>query len=516
MDKIVYNCTQGGAKIQGCEQMLLKDMIAKHCTKVIDKSKIKPLLSYAKDGDELISKVLPLLKKDIENLDEIIIKSGRGLAANRGLKNLMQRKSYKNLLPTKKARNFDRILIETNNLTKGDTIKTNIMFYEKVIMGLKKCKLKNIMILSYKNFMASEAAHMASKMNPLVNVAIYGASRKIQGRALKVNQSINNFLKNPKDALIRIERNTLILTTARDAAKSLKKSYKKTYKVLKKYDIIKDDSLLVSNEIEEINLDDAETYFEAGNWAHPLLDCIKFKNKIREDPVRNIANIKYKEYDNYGKIYDKAIKMKNEAIQKAKDYEKENEDHDRKLLKYNDLLEEAKKIGREEQKFPEALELIKKAADFLPEETEARWGLATAFHHSGLIDESLKEYKKLIKDFPDNYLFAFEYGQVLLTNGKIKEGLKQISGVMQKTEEYDNFFARIGAIYEHLDMKKEAINAYSSYLKKFPYDFKVWAKKGDCLLTLGKNQMAENAFKKALKIKPDYKEAMNKMILGDL
>ena len=51
-------------------------------------------------------------------------------------------------------------------------------------------------------------------------------------------------------------------------------------------------------------------------------------------------------------------------------------------------------------------------------------------------------------------------------------------------------------------MNKEALLAYSSYLKKFPYDYKIWNKKGDCLTALNKKTTAKKAYQKALDIKP--------------
>ena len=55
-------------------------------------------------------------------------------------------------------------------------------------------------------------------------------------------------------------------------------------------------------------------------------------------------------------------------------------------------------------------------------------------------------------------------------------------------------------------MNNEALSAYNSYLKKFPFDFKIWYKKADCLELLGRKKQAEIARNKAKKIKPDYKK----------
>lgn len=515
MKKLVINATQGGAKIKGAKQMLLQDVIKKYCKEPIDKTKINSLLSPAEDGDELIEKVIPLLKDDIENLKEIIKQSKKGLAANRGLKTLMKRKKYKKLLKKKKEIKYEKHLNFLATKFPNNSAQQMIEFYEWSIKNLRKCRLKTILTLSYKNFVASENAHIASKMNPLVNVTIYGVSRQIQGRDLKVDGTITNFLKNPSDALIRIKRNTLILKTAKKAAISLLSSYNKTYELLKEYNKTKDSSLLINQEDEEINFDDAETYFEAGNWAHPLVDALKLLD-YNSYCMENDLYIDHEEDERAVEILDKAVKMREDAIQKAKDYEDENSDRERKLLEYNELIEESKRIGREEQDFETALKMIKKACDLMPDETEARWGLATAYHHSGEVEKSLEEYKKLIEDFPDNHMFQFEYGQVLLTHGKTKEGLIEITDVMNKTEEYDQFYAILGDIYSHAEMHKEAIEAYDKYLEKFSFDFKIWYKEGKSYSLIKDNENAVIALSKCREIKPDYKKSEIKRLLIQL
>lgn len=497
-NNITINSTEGGTKIKGAVQLSLKEVIQKYCQKPINKSVIKPLLAYAKDGDELIEKVIPLLKQDIDNLDEILINSRKGIAVSKGIKNLMNRSQYTKLLPKNKAKLFDKLNKEAVKEAQGNRLIENQIFFGKVIAKLRKSRLKNIMVMSEKNFLFSESAHIAALKNPLVNVHIYGASRQIQTRDLKVDATINNFLRNKKDAIIRIERNIIILKAAKTAAETLKKSYKKTLKLLKKYHKTKDDSLLISSKKEPIDLDDAEDYFEAGNWAHPLLDSLKQLN-IDHTSDKFDTSLKHKKAV---KIYDKAIALRAEAIEKAKESEKEYHDKMTKLVEYNDLLDKAKDAGRMDKDFDKALKLIEKAVKLMPDEQEARWGLATALHHSGNIERAIKEYEKLVNDFPDNHIFRFEFGQVLLRDKQIQKGLKETGKVMEETDEYDNFLSRIGEIYQEGKMFEEAIIAYKSYLDKFPADYKIWNKLSNCLYNLEKNSEAKKAWAKAKQIKP--------------
>ena len=504
MKRMIVNSTEGGAKIKGTIQMPLCDFIKEHCQEPIDKSNITPLLTLADDGDKLIEKVIPLLQDDIDNLDVIIKSSRSGIAASRGIKKLMSRKAYEKLMKKKTEKIFETCLMEARKECGNDFIAINHCFYKKLLKQINKPKLHHIIKLSQCNFKHSEEAHIAAIKNPLVNVAIYGASRAIQGRTLKVDETLVTFLKDKKIAFIRMERNELILGTAKKAAESLKKSYTETLKLLKKYNETKDDKLLRPIEPEEINLDDAEEYFAVDNWAHPLLDSQKvmneWKNKMSMIGKQDLSHTS-EIYKKAKTIYEKATAMRDEAIQKAKQNESDNLDHERKLLKYNKLIEKAKDIGKKDKEFENALALLRQATELLPDEIEGRWGLATALHHSGKIEEAIVEYKKLIEDFPDNTRFKFEYGQVLLINNQIQDGLREIGKAMAETDEFDPFLIRIGEIYEKTGMIKEALIAYESYLEKFPYDFNVWILKHDCLKKIGMEKEAAEAYEKAKQIK---------------
>lgn len=496
MNKTVINATEGGARIKGTTLMSLKDALDKYCTEPIDKSELHDKLTLAENGDELVTKVIPLLENDIANLDEIILHSRRGLSTCKGMRTLISRPNYRNLLSKKKEKLFSDLLRQSQEETNGDFIESNKLFYRKVIQTLKDSKLKNVIILSAKNFEESEAAHVASVKNPLVNVAIYGASRAIQGRALKKKESLTHFLRNNNDALIRVKRNVLILRTAKKAATSLKKSYEETLELLKQYNETKDDSLLISKEPEQVLLEDAETYFAAGNWAHPLLDAKRALTRKLELTITENAAAEA--------VLNKAISMKNLAIAIAKKEEADNADERKKLIEYNNLMEQSRQLGREEKKFEEALVLLRKAHELMPDATEAKWGLATALHHAEHFEESLKVYEELIKEHPDNYRFRFEYGQVLLRDYDIEKGLGQIELVMSKTDEFDSFLLRVGEIYEFIRMPEKALNAYSKYLKKYPSNFEVWHRKGECLTQMGRGKQAKAAYKRARIINPDY------------
>jgi hypothetical protein len=215
----IYNCTEGGVKLKGTKQCSLQKYLNKFCNTKINKSVINPLLSLANNADELIEKVIPLLKKDIKLFNNII-----------------------------------------KNTKKG------ITFADEMLIEKDEEKLKNLMFLNEKY---SNLAHNQCKKNPLIGVALYKMSRKIHTREIEVKGDIEHILKNEDDFKTRIERNKMILNEANNYAKEFKKLYNKTLKILQKYQETKDESLLTEKEKFKFNGELAEKYLAEGNWVFP-------------------------------------------------------------------------------------------------------------------------------------------------------------------------------------------------------------------------------------------------------
>ena len=498
---LIINATEGGARIKGTKLMSLKQVIKKYCQDPIDKNHLKSLLTMAEEGDELISKVIPLLQDDIDRLDVIIKNCRIAKAVNHGMKTLMSRSKYKKLLPKKRERLFDRCLAEAREDSSANTTALNYSFYDKLLKALpKKSPVRHIIVLSVKNFHHSEIAHQQSIQNPLVNVAIYGASRAIYDRDLKADQTIKAFLKDFETAMIRMNRNNLILNAAQEASESLHKSYNKTLDLLKEYDETKNNDLLVIGDDYKVDLDDAEDYFEKGNWAHPLLDAQKKMHHSNYDALDQDVRMVIRD------IHIKALEMRNTDIEKAKESEDKHHDEMVKLIKCNDLIERSRELGLKEKDFKGALALLRKAVKLIPDNMEACWGLASALHHSRYLDESVSVYKKLVADYPDNLRFKFEMAQVMLINKTmdVQDGLKIVGEVMAITDEFDHFLSKIGDIYMQSNLPDEACITYQGYLDKYPADFDAWLRYGLALKAAGKPRQADLARKKAREIKPDH------------
>ena len=451
----LFNATEGGAEIKNIESKILQDCITDNNIDTnpdIDKSVIKPLLSLNPDTNEDIKKAIKLIEIDLKTLKLIIDESKKGLELN----------------------------TKIGKITKKNEIS--------VLNRKERTNLKNLL---KKNHEHSTKAHEASKKNSLVALTIYNASRQILGRKLNVAHKMRHVLKDKETLSTRLESNKLILSTAKEASIQLTISYKKTLKVLKDYLKTENESLLTTKPNYKISFDDVDTYFEAGNFAHPLLDA----RKILQNKSNQLSNTKL--YEKALEVETKALAMRNETIET---YKKIDKDPFRKLLKYNKLIEESRKIGREEKDFIKSLEKIKEAVEIFPDKPEARWGLATTYYHIQEYDKAVETYKELVNDFPDNIVFQFELGQAQITAGD-DNGIFTIKEVLSKTKRFDSFLKHLAKLYYNKEKYKEACIACSLYLKKYPVDTIIWNLLGDCHEQLKNIKKSESAYKQAKKVK---------------
>ena len=447
MNTHIINATEGGANIQGAKRMSLKRALETYCKdKIEDKrEKLKPLLSNCDNALELVDESIPLLKKEISLINECQINARKALDTNSKLKALTSKELKKD--------QFDK--------------------FNKLLAS---------------NKLYSDNAHNVAVRLPLVILALYGATRKINHAAMKVDGNQDHILTSLEDAKIRIERNRIILQAAFDACKQLKQSYKETLQQLIKVSEARDLSLLIPKQKEpEPNIDDAEEYFSVGNFARPMLEAKRFK-LIGE---------------NASSVLLKAVCLLREAINKAKELPDNSS-----LIESIQLMFDAQEIGRKEKDFTKAKEMLEKAVNKSPTNEVARWGLATAYFQIREYEKSIDIFNQLVKEYPEKRRYKFELGQVQVCDGeteedvsKILNGVDTILDAMNNTEDFDSFLPIVADLLCNLKKHDEAIIHYEDYLKKYPADYEVWLKLSDAALICNKEDLAIEANKKAENIK---------------
>jgi Tfp pilus assembly protein PilF len=443
--RTIINATQGGARIKGAHQMSLRTALDQHARKILDKALPRSLSGLADDADALIDKVVPLLEEDIGMLRDIYKHAQQGLRSN-----------------------------------------------HKMLITKRWDLVKKLMAA---NEYHSNKAHELAKRLPLVALAIFGASRRIEYSDLKVEwdgtakskeEGLARLENSRKDFETRVKRNRIILEAARDAAKSLKATYEKTLDRLQKYKAGVKDALRPHVPDEKPSLDDAEQYFSEGNWARPLIIARKLFPAVSNPSTQEA------EFQQVTSVICRALAMRDAATKEAEVLDEDA------LIEANELVYDAQALGRDKKEYDTTLEMLERAHALCPQNETALWGLATTYHHTGRIQDALEAYRKLLEVGKSTGAvsrwisrYRFEYGQVLIKAGDIEEGLGQIQKAMEESDEFDSFLWVVGDICRQAGMLEKALLAYDTYLEKFPADYRVMESKIDVLERLERYDEAE-------------------------
>jgi tetratricopeptide (TPR) repeat protein len=103
---------------------------------------------------------------------------------------------------------------------------------------------------------------------------------------------------------------------------------------------------------------------------------------------------------------------------------------------------------------------------------QARWELAKILSYARKYDESIIEYKKLIKEKPELYPAKVEMAKVLLWHGKRMEAITLLEQIPLKNIDESTKIA-MADIYISRKEYKKAEPFYRAYLEKHPMDWKV-------------------------------------------
>jgi hypothetical protein len=456
-DTTIINATEGGAKLEGSEQMTLEEVIdratesdyIKHENDLlsgIDKSVLKPLLSEVENSKELIKKSVKLIESDIEELKDIISLSQQSLNS---LKYLKGRKINKKKLDKKLKSNY------------------------KATIEAKKLVDKNPLI-AMSVFWAGKSISQSRYSN---------ARQEIKDQLSKSNSDIDYFYtKDGREVLdIRIEANEVVMKASNSSAKDLLKAYEETLVEMEYLDYHQHSKLYPSINPKP-HLNDAEEYFKNGNWGHNLIEAKRYLNTLNKNTNEDeLAKILY--------IRDCCFELRIAAIEKAnQEYDREGKD---KIIKYNHFVELAHKAGRnqeegqtKERNFQKSLDYLNKAVKFDPDRPEAKWGMATTYHGLGDLErgkgdmglaavhqtESINTYKNLIEEYPGNLQFKFELGIVNLQVGFGADADRLFNEIFSVTDQYDWFLKNLAELYFKAGLIEEAKTAISLYVEKFPFD----------------------------------------------
>lgn len=95
----------------------------------------------------------------------------------------------------------------------------------------------------------------------------------------------------------------------------------------------------------------------------------------------------------------------------------------------------------------EGIALLEKASEMYPENIDVQTELLNAYQVSGQIDKALDRYKDAVAREPDNKLFRYNYGSLLVQVQRYEEAIAQLEAAIALDADYTNAHYNVGAAY---------------------------------------------------------------------
>lgn len=118
-------------------------------------------------------------------------------------------------------------------------------------------------------------------------------------------------------------------------------------------------------------------------------------------------------------------------------------------------------LARDEQRWDEAIGLLKKAVELNPNLEGARLELAYAYNKRRLYALEAQEYEQVLKVDPENTDALFELASNLETRGEYEEAIKKYEKVLTLDREDADSYYRLGLAYLAQGNKGKAMRAYA-------------------------------------------------------
>lgn len=166
--------------------------------------------------------------------------------------------------------------------------------------------------------------------------------------------------------------------------------------------------------------------------------------------------------------------------------------------------------------YNKAIATIQEGLRKFPDNSEMQLTSTSAFIGAGRIDEAITASKTLVEAEPNNKIFRYNYGVLLLNTERYAEAEAELKKAIEIDPEYENAIYNLavtyvkwgtamnkeaeaqGVISEDYKQKYQAALPYlEKVVEKDPTNVQIWELLGKVYSHLGMNEDANNAFKKA-------------------
>ncbi|MFT4605897.1 MAG: tetratricopeptide (TPR) repeat protein [Rhodothermales bacterium] len=115
----------------------------------------------------------------------------------------------------------------------------------------------------------------------------------------------------------------------------------------------------------------------------------------------------------------------------------------------------------------EAVTLLETAAEMYPGNADLQAEMLNAYQVSGQVDRALETYAQAVADNPDNKLFRYNYGSLLVQVERYDDAITELSAAAELDPEYANAHYNLGAAYINKAVNvNESINTKDDALRE--------------------------------------------------
>jgi tetratricopeptide (TPR) repeat protein len=127
---------------------------------------------------------------------------------------------------------------------------------------------------------------------------------------------------------------------------------------------------------------------------------------------------------------------------------------------------------------------------------------AESYRRQGLLDETIKEYEKILKNDPADYKTLNNLGVAFNDKKRYPEAFQAITRAIEINPEFAVAYSNLGQLYFEMGFAKEAIEHYGEAIRLDPNDPEPYVKRGYAYEKLGMPEQAVAEYQKALSIDP--------------
>jgi len=110
-------------------------------------------------------------------------------------------------------------------------------------------------------------------------------------------------------------------------------------------------------------------------------------------------------------------------------------------------------IYRSSEKYDDAVSTLEDAAKLYPDDADIQTELLNAYQLAGQTDRALEVYSQAVETSPDNKLFRYNYGSLLVVAERYEEAIAQLKAAIAIDPVYSNAQYNLGAAYINMAVK---------------------------------------------------------------